>query len=372
MRLLHIVSHPIQYHAPLFRRIAAEPGIELRVLFLRDTEDGYFDPGFAQTVRWDVPLREGYDSVFWRQADWKREIANCDAVWVHGWQGMKMLGAIAHAHALGKPVLMRGENTDGAMPDGRGLKGWLKRRFLEQVFARCDLFLSIGRANRDYYLRRGIPAERIFQMPYAVDNDFFSARARAARPHRAELRRALGLEDRPVILYAGKLVARKHPEWLLRAWTGAVWPGPKPILLYVGSGEMRAGLERNAPADVRLVGFRNQTEMPALYDLADVFVLPAEREPWGLAVNESMACGTAVVVSDQVGCAADLVDPACGAIVRLGDDVALGRALVDVLGRAQDAGDAARRKISGWNFDADVRGLRSALDALVARAGASP
>jgi glycosyltransferase involved in cell wall biosynthesis len=364
VRLLHIVSHPIQYHAPLFRRITAEPGIDFRVLFLRDTEGGYFDSGFGRDVRWDVPLRSGYDSIIWDETDWRREIVSADAVWFHGWQGRRMLRAIGHAHALAKPALMRGENNDVAMPDGRGIRGWMKRRFLARIFDRCDVFLAIGRANRDYYRRRGVDPRRIHDMGYAVDNDFFAAGAEAARPHRAALRRSLGFDDRPVVLYAGKFVARKHPEWLLEAWNRAAWPGPRPILVYVGDGEMRTALEHGASPDVRFLGFKNQRELPALYDLADVFVLPAEREPWGLAVNESMACGTAVVVSDQVGCAPDLVDDSCGAVFPCGDIAALSRALIDVLGRADDAGTAARRKIAGWNFEANVRGLRIALDAV--------
>lgn len=372
MRLLHIVSHPIQYQAPLFRRIAALPDIRLRVLFARDTEAGQFDSGFQRDIRWDVPLRGGYNSVFRHETDWTRELAACDAVWMHGWQGAWMARVLARARALGKPVLMRGENTDSAMPDGGGLRGWLKRRYLAWVFARCAAFLAIGEANREYYRRRGVPAERIFSMPYAVDNAFFRARALAARPHRAELRRALGLDERPVVLFAGKLMPRKHPDRLLRAWARASWPDRRPALLFVGDGALRATMERAAPPEVRFLGFRNQTELPALYDLADVFVLPAEGEPWGLAVNESMACGTAVVVSDQVGCARDLVGFSCGAVVPAGDEESLARALVDVVGRAAAAGEAAARRIAGWDFEADVAGLRAALRWLGARAEGSP
>ena len=371
VRLLHIVSHPIQYHAPLFRRIADEADIDLTVLFRRDTKDGYFDTGFGRSIKWDVPLRDGYRNIVWQETDWRREVADCDALWLHGWQGRDMLRALNYAHLLGKPVLMRGENTDGAMPDGRGLRGWAKRRFLAWVFSRCDAFLSIGQANRNYYVGRGCAAERIFHMGYAVDNAFFGAAARAARPHRAALRRSLGLDHGPVILFAGKMIARKGPEWLLRAWTETAWPRPRPNLVYVGDGEMRAALERAAPPEVRFLGFKNQSELPALYDLADVFVLPADREPWGLAVNESMACGTAVVLTDQVGCASDLVDHACGAVVRCGDSIALGRALIDVVGRAETAGAAAARAIASWNFDANVVGLREALRYIASRGGRS-
>ncbi|MBM3565871.1 MAG: glycosyltransferase family 4 protein, partial [Alphaproteobacteria bacterium] len=228
IRLLQIVSHPIQYQAPLFRRIAAEPGINFRVLFLRDTEDGYFDAGFGRDVRWDVPLRSGYESAVWKETGWRRQIRESDAVWLHGWQGAQMIRAMDFARAQGKPILMRGENNDCAMPDGTGVRGWLKRQFLGFVFSRCDVFLSIGGANRNYYERRGVAPGRIVEMGYAVDNDFFAAGSAAAMPRRDDLRRALGLDGRPVILYAGKFIPRKHPEWLLRAWREAPWPGARP------------------------------------------------------------------------------------------------------------------------------------------------
>jgi glycosyltransferase involved in cell wall biosynthesis len=101
--------------------------------------------------------------------------------------------------------------------------------------------------------------------------------------------------------------------------------------------------------------------MPAIYALADVFVLPSEREPWGLAVNEAMACGTAVVASDEVGAAYDLIDESCGRIVRSGDPEDLAAAIRIVLAHAPEMGMAARRRIAAWDFHADLRGLRQAL-----------
>lgn len=361
-RLLYLVSHPIQYQAPLLRLIAAEPGIALRVLFERDTEAGYFDVGFDRHVRWDIPLRQGYDSALDAEVDLAAEIARVDVVWLHGWQGGRMRRALSLARRLGKPVLMRGENTDCAMPDGLGLRGVLKRCWLNWIFARVAGFLAIGSDNAAYYRARGIDPARIHLMPYAVDNAAFAA----ATPQGVDaLRQALGLDvGRPVVLYAGKLMPRKHPHTLLQAWRQADWRGRPPHLLYVGDGELRSELEGAATDGVVFAGFCNQKEMPDMYALADVFVLASEREPWGLAVNEAMAAGTAVIVSDQVGAAADLVDPACGRIVPAGDAGILAKALVEVLGRSQNAGRAAAAKVAGWNFAADVAGLKQALAAL--------
>lgn len=361
-RLLYLVSHPIQYQAPLLRRVAAQPDITLRVLFERDTENGYFDPGFGREVRWDLPLRQGYDSVLAAETDLAAEIAAADVVWLHGWQGPRMRRALALARRLGKPILMRGENTEAAMPDGRGLRGWLKRRWLNWVFDRVAAFLAIGSDNAAYYQMRGVAPERIHLMPYAVDNAAFAA---ASDADRKRLRQELELEPgRGVVLYAGKLMERKHPHTLLQAWQQAAWPNRPPTLLFVGDGELHDALRAKAGEGVVFAGFRNQGELPALYSLADVFVLASEREPWGLAVNEAMAAGTAVIVGDHVGCAADLVAPECGATVPAGDIAALAAALVDVTGRAKAAGQAAASRIAGWDFAADLNGLRAALDAV--------
>lgn len=359
-RLLYLVSHPIQYQAPLLRLIAAQPDITLRVLFHHDTSAGYFDPGFERTVRWDVELREGYDSTLLAETDMATEISQADVIWLHGWQGKWMRQALNLARRLNKPVLMRGENTDDAMPDGDGVRGWAKRMYLRWIFDRVTAFLAIGSANRRYYLRRGISPERIFQVPYAVDNASFAQRA--VQADTTQLRRQLGLaDDRTVILYAGKMMPRKHPHTLLDAWTRNPWPDGRPVLLFVGEGEMLEKMRQQAGDDVIFAGFRNQSELPAFYALADLFVLAAEAEPWGLAVNEAMACGTAVIVGKDVGCAADLVTPSCGALVPAGDVQALATAMAEMLPRSRSAGQAAAQRIATWDYDADITGLRQAL-----------
>ena len=284
-----------------------------------------------------------------------------------------MKRALLAAWRRRRPVLMRGENWLGAMPEAAGPRGWARRAGLRALFALCDGFLTIGRANAAYYSRLGVAAERLFPMPYAVDNAAFAAAADAA--DRAALRARLGLPPgRPVVLFAGKLVERKHPHTLLSAWRRA-FPGSgpaRPLLAYVGDGAMAASLAAAAgdDPDVRVLGFRNQSEMPGLYTLADLFVLAAEREAWGLAINEAMAAGTAVVASDQCGAAFDLVDDDVGAVVPPGDVDALAAALARLLPRAGALGQAARRRVADWDFDADIRGLELALGWLRRRGGA--
>lgn len=364
-RLLYLVSHPIQYQAPLLRRIAAEPGIELRVVF-GDTGSAsiHHEPDFGLDVGWDVPLLDGYDSVGLAATDLEREIAASDVVWVHGWQHDWQRRAVTVAARRGTPLLMRGENWAGAMPDPAGPLGWAKRARRKLLFRRCSGFLAIGSRNRDYYLAHGVAADRVFSMPYAIDNRFFAERAAEAAARQADLRTNLGLAPASkVLLFVGKLMRRKRPDLLVEAWRSARWSGARPALVFVGDGDMREALQQRV-GDAIFAGFRNQSELPAFYQLADLLVVPSEREPWGLVVNEAMACGTAAVASDQVGAAYDLVGADCGAMFRAGNVADLAEKLAATLPRATEFGAAARRRLAAWDFEADVRGLRAALAAV--------
>ena len=344
--------------------IAGEPDISLFVAFEHDFSAGrYYDPGFGVDVEWDVPLRDGYESRLLAECDARHLIKTADAVWVHGWATPALHAVIDDAHAAGRPVPMRGENWSGAMPNGPWPRSWLKNIYLGRIFARCRAFLAVGSRNRAYYEAHGVAPDRIFEMPYAVDNDFFTSRATAAAAADVRARHDIP-DDRKIVLYAGKLTARKHADHLLAAWQQAQWVGhARPVLLIVGDGELRARLEREADSDIIFAGFRNQSEMPGYYAAADLFVLMSEREPWGLAVNEAMACGTGVVASDQVGAAHDLVDDTTGARLPVGDVARLAHALPDLLQRSESLGRAARARIAGWDFAADIIGLKAALEA---------
>ena len=124
-------------------------------------------------------------------------------------------------------------------------------------------------------------------------------------------------------------------------------------------------VEASASPAIKFVGFKNQTEMPAYYAAADVFVLPAEREPWGLAINEAMASGTAVVASDQCGAAYDLITPETGRMTEAGNMAALAGAISEILARSHEMGAAAQAHVQLWDFEADVRGILSALEVTV-------
>lgn len=394
VRLAYLVSHPIQYQAPLLRRLAQEPDIDLTVLFGSDfSARSYQDKGFGVAVSWDVPLLEGYRSVvlpalrdngtvsatrplsrsLLRALRGRDGRSAYDALWVHGYASLNALRGIGAAHALGMPVLLRAESWSGDRPRSRSKRA-AKKLFFRYLARQLSATLPIGSRNAAYW-REALGAEiPQFPVPYAVDNAFFARRAAEAAAHAPAQRRDLHLEQgRPVILFASKLQKRKHADHLVRAFAAlrAQLPVP-PYLLIVGDGEERQSLEQlgeelQLGPDLRFAGFRNQSELPGLFAMADVFVLPSRHEPWGLIVNEAMAAGCPVIASSDVGAAPDLIrDGVTGYVYPVGDIAALTAALVSVLAeptRARSMGQAAAAHMQSWDFEADVRGLRAALAA---------
>ena len=175
---------------------------------------------------------------------------------------------------------------------------------------------------------------------------------------------------------AARLVEHKAQGDLIEAWrlwTRRIDPERCPFLVVVGDGPLRAQLERAAAGldTVRFAGFRNQTELPGFYAAAELFVLPSRREPWGLVVNEAMNAGCAILASDRVGAAPDLVrDGVNGLVYPAGSVHALAEALERLFADPQRLAEMGRESLSlieGWSFEEDVSGLRAALAATVRR-----
>jgi glycosyltransferase involved in cell wall biosynthesis len=389
VRLAYLVTHPIQYQAPLLRRIAAEPDIDLTVFFCSDFSlKSYLDPNFGKIIAWDVPLVGGYRHAilpalgrrdqlsFWRPVNYglakRLTRTNFEVLWVHGYNRWFHWLAMVWAKIRGLKVLVRDEATR-LTGTRHKLKGLAKRIFFLILRNLGDGFLAIGTLNAEYYQSYGIGQERIFSVPYAVDNAFFRDKAKTASGERESLRRHLGLEPgRPIILYASKLSEVKRGTDLLEAYI-QMSPDqiqePKSYLLFIGEGNQRQFLEERARAmnwsSIKFLGFKNQTELPRYYDLCDVLVLPSVFEPWGLVINEVMNAGRAVVVSDRVGCGPDLVkNGENGYVFKAGDIAGLRLALDSILSNPEKCRALGRKSleiIKKWGIEEDVAGLKQAL-----------
>ena len=396
MRLAYLVSHPIQYQAPLLRRIALEPTIDLTVLFGSDfSVRGYKDRGFGVEVAWDTPLLDGYRSEFLRPFRDTGEVSPTtpisrgifrrlqqsdgspafDALWVHGYASINSLQAILAANALGIPVLLRAESW---LAD-RVRSPWklaLKKAFFRLLGKGISAVLPIGTVNAEYwthYFGTSVPQ---FLMPYAVNNDYFAELAAAAAPREAgTARRAWALRGTTgdfVCLQAPAAQTCRSParglQPLYCRQDAAAETLPRYRRRRRAACQLEAQAQQLGLEDVRFAGFRNQSELPRFFQLADVFVLPSRHEPWGLIVNEAMASGCPVIVSTDVGCHADLItDGVEGCVFPVGDVPALTQALQQVFSSPElpaRMGEAAQRRISAWTYEEDVQGLRRALHAV--------
>jgi glycosyltransferase involved in cell wall biosynthesis len=388
MRLAFVVSHPIQYYAPLYRRLAARPGWQVKVFFTWHAGQAPVrDFGFQQDVAWDIPLTSGYEhervpntsrdpgthhflglrnpALVDRLLAWKP-----DAVHVTGWAWWSHCMALRALHRKGVPTLFRG---DSHLLDTRrtGARWRIKRRVLRTVYRWPAAFLYVGHANRAYYEEFGVDAGRLFKCPHSIDVARFSAPD--AEDEARRWRRELDIPDeRAVVLFAGKLERKKRPLELMRAM--AALPAPAPILVIAGAGELAGEVAEQARRDgerYRVLPFQNQSRMPVLYRLGDLFVLPSSHgETWGLAINEAMACGRAVLVSDRVGCAADLVEPDAGRIFRWDDAAELANALRDLTadrGRLETMGRTARARAPAFDIPATEQALVRCLESLLPR-----
>jgi len=388
IRVGFLNTHPIQYAAPLYRHINQSPDIEAVPIYLTDHSlRGAIDQQFGQKVTWDVDLIGGTDPIFVAGYD-TRQVrtgvlampawpvwsavrgASLDALVIFGHVQLANHLAMLAARSRGIPVFYRAETHLGL--DRTRLKQVVRRIVMGLYLRLPDGFLAIGSLNRAYYRAMGVSEQRIFDLPYAVDNRRIADAARLTDAERGAVRDGLGLRrEVPVIVYASKLTRRKHPGDLMAAAAMLRREGHDFELLFIGSGEMDDEL-RAAAADVPGVppvfaGFRNQAELPRLLGASDIFVLPSENEPWGLIINEAMAAGLAIVTAREVGAVPDLVhDGVNGALFDAGDVPGLAdalRPLVSDAALARRMGGESQRMIGCWGYAEDLTGLRAALRA---------
>ena len=392
-RLAIVLSHPTQYYSPWFRWLAAHTEVQLRVFYLWDFGiTRQRDPKFRTELKWDVDLLSGYDSELvpnrarhpgterfggLRNPSLFRQIRawGASAILVFGYNHATHLQLIGQARLARIPLLFRGDSHLLGREHFRGPKAWLLRWLYRQFAA----VTYVGAANRDYFRTLGVPDSRLFFAPHSVDAEHFQptpARQQAAQ----ELRQQLGLSDRRIVLFAGKLVPEKQPAALLQAF-GAVADPRKHALVFVGEGSEKARLQETAATSplapaIRFLPFANQSEMPVRYLMGDVFCLPSGGlyETWGLAVNEAMHMGRPCLVSDRVGCQRDLItDGDTGWVFRAEDAAHLRQKLTEAL--QADLPPMTPRisaRIAGYTYAQTTAGVLAALASLAPQPAPAP
>ena len=391
-RVLAIAAHPVQYMAPIFRRMAKHPALDLHVVYctLRGAEVSH-DPDFGANIQWDVPLLDGYswthvpnrgsgaESFFglFNPGLWRHiRTGNYDAVLCYIGYVRATFWVSWLAAKLAKCAFLFGTDATTLAPrDGRTWKTALKKIVWPRLFRLADQVIVPSSGSRDVMLSIGIPSERITLTPYSVDNDWWMQRA--PQVNRTAVREAWGARPETcVVLFCAKLQPWKRPADLLHAFAKA--NQSNALLIVAGEGPLRSQLESEAislgvASKVRFLGFVNQSQLPAVYASADLMVLPSEYEPFAVVVNEAMCCGCPVAASDRVGASRDLVSPVCSGFVFPFGDV---DALAELLKKAAaspallaELGRASRSHVQTWSPERNIAATVDAIRTGAAHAG---
>jgi glycosyltransferase involved in cell wall biosynthesis len=392
MRLFIFESHPVQYHAPVYRqlhRLCQSGGIgSVHVYYATDvTLRGHFDPDFRASFSWDEPLLEGYPASI---------LNNENGVPLQGFHSLTgkgipsllrrirpnavLLTGLAYrfdwttyvaALSLGIPVWLRTETQDKAFKRGL-LKSMLRACFYRMVYLPVHKAFTIGKLNADHYERHGLPGTRQSWSRYCVVDRFANVTAEQAASLRQQVRAEAGFrEDQTVLMFCGKLQPKKFPEALLEALARLSERDRGRFgVLYVGSGELENELRLRARSlrgpRVWFTGFKNQTELPPYYLASDVLVLPSRQmgETCGLVVNEALLAGLRVIVSNHAGCHADF-GQAPGVQVFDGSAEHLAEAL-QRLPRKKGSGELTREFMKDYSVRAAAEGIAQAMRSIPA------
>jgi len=394
-RVLLVSSHVVQYGSPVYRAMSNNPCLDVEVAYcsMLGAEPG-MDADFGQTIQWDVPLLDGYRWVLVPNRAWQPGIGrffglintglwrkirkgHYDAVVIYtGYRYATFWITLAAAKLSGTPLIF-GTDATGLKP--RTDQRWraaLKKYLLPRVFKLATIVIPASTAGVDFIRSLGIPPSRIVMFPFVVDNDWW--RRRAAQVDRAATRKSWDIpDDAFVALFCGKLQPWKRPMDALRAFAKA--RAPNSYLVFAGDGAMRDDLvcevaKLGLQGRVRMLGFQNQSRLPAVYVGCDLLVFSSEYEPFGVVVNEAMLCGCAVAVSDRVGARRDLVRQDTGFVFPCGDLEALAkivRLAVAEPDRLHQMKRASTALINTWSPREYVQSLTAALDRIYgARSGA--
>jgi glycosyltransferase involved in cell wall biosynthesis len=393
-RVLAIASHPVQYAAPIFRLMAQHPQLDFQVAYcgMRGAEAGH-DPEFGHSVKWDVPLLDGYawthlpnhgsgtESFFGLRNPglWKLiRNGRFDAVLCYvSYRRATFWISFLAAKATRAAFLFGSDTITLAPLDGRMWKRPIKRFTWPLLFRLADQVIVPSSGTRELMLSLGIPEERVTLTPNIVENDWWIAQS--ASVDRAAVRQSWGASaDDMIVLFCAKLQAWKRPLDLLRAFAAADLP--RALLVVAGEGPLRPELESAAAslgiADrVRFLGFVNQRQLPAIYRAADLLVLPSEYDAFGLVINEAMLCGCPVVASDRVGAVRDLIESGqTGFVYRCGDVSELASLLRRLSTHdppLSELGRAARSRMQSWSPRENIQATVNAITKAVSRIGRS-
>ncbi len=365
------------YRIPVLNALARRAEIEVKVIFLSENDPSlrewkvYKDeikfnyrvlPSWRQRLgRYNVLINRGVNSAL---SDLKPNVILCGGYnYLASWSTARWAGS----HRV--PLLLWSESTAWDRRRGYPLVEFMKKRFLKL----CAAFVVPGRSSFEYLTHLGIAPQRIFTAPNAVDTTLFSNLAETARRNESQVRSRYHLPSR-YFLYVGRLVKDKGVFDLIEAYAQLEGEIRSNVgLVFAGTGSdsrklvERAG--RISPGVIQFSGFVHREELPKIYAFADALIFPTHSDPWGLVVNEAMACDVPVILTNVAGCASDLVqDGENGFVIPPHDVAQLARAMARLAKDSairSEMGRMSGERIEANSPDAWADGMSEAVKSVV-------
>lgn len=270
-----------------------------------------------------------------------------------GWVHPANYLALIYSKFMKKPFILFSESTVYEK-SWRRVFGLPLVKFMVKL---ADAYLTPGINAKEYLESLGAKKNKVFVVSNAVDNKFFYNKSRLSVQQKLRIKRKFKISGERVILYVGRLERVKGIEYLLDAYKNLEPEVKDAVLVITGDGPLKKRLRQRCKKEkikrVIFVGNLERSQMPKVYGVADLIVLPSWSEVWGLVINEAMSCGLPVISTENVGSSRDLIKNGInGYLIKARDSQALYQAIKKVLSnsKVRKMGDNSRRIISGFTY----------------------
>lgn len=343
MKVILIQGLLAPYRYPIFEELGATPDWQFEVWFMgKKVKNRIWHEGdirgyhFKYRFLPGVVLNFSHNDLnpFWINHTILNDIkkAKPHIIIMMGWDSLTSFLVHLYCRILGIKFILFADSTSHE----QSWRRTLTRPVVSWHVKNADALIAGGSRSQIYLENLGGDKAKIIISYNTIDIEKYEEQVHMMQPYKQQITKELGLANKHIIFYYGQFIRRKGVDILLDAYSQLKQTHPKASLLLIGDGPYRTQLieiiTSNKLQDVVMLPNPGDEQIAAYYAIANIFVLPSREDVWGLVVNEAMAASLPVIVSDQAGCAPDLVEKGInGYIFPSGDSANLVGKIANIL-----------------------------------------
>jgi glycosyltransferase involved in cell wall biosynthesis len=388
IKLYYFAPHPVQYHVGIYKELSKLENLNFKVIYEDDIglKPVYVEE-FKKEIKWDIDLTSGYPHEFMKNYSSnpmggffsrvnfsifkKFLIDKPDIILFKTYTTFSDFLVMGLAKLTRTKMIFRGEATLKGTEDNPTFKQKVKKIFLKYWLNSCDVVMYSCTGNKEYWKYYGVSDDKMLPIPCAVDNTFFRNERKKYIGKESVIKKELGIaKDDFVILLSARFTTRKRPLDLLEAIKRIA--NGNITILFVGDGPERKNMEKFVKENnlkAKFVGFKNLTEIPKYYSVADLDIVISDYDPSPKAMNEAMNFELPIITTTIIGTAYDLVqDGKNGYIINVGDIDTLAQK-IDYLNKNRDIvkqmGKKSLEIVDEWTFEKDAYYINEAINKVI-------